>query len=109
MIKPSHIVAGIALALAAVPAAATPASELEGLWRNPKGSVVVRIGPCGPTLCGRVVNATASAKAKAAQGGTEALVGTTILSNIIPAGTKRWKGRVFLPTQNMHAQGNLRL
>ncbi|URD60336.1 DUF2147 domain-containing protein [Sphingomonas sp. KRR8] len=109
MIKQINTAAALALALCAVPATASPASELEGLWRNPKGSVTVRIGQCGPTLCGRVVQATASAKAKAAQGGTEALIGTTILSNITPAGTKRWKGRVFLPKQNMHANGNLRL
>ncbi|WP_114227614.1 MULTISPECIES: DUF2147 domain-containing protein [Sphingomonas] len=109
MIKQLTLAAGLALALSTVPAAASPASELEGLWRNPKGSVVVRIGPCGPALCGRVVNASASAKAKAAQGGTEVLVGTTILSDIRPAGTRRWKGRVFLPKQNMHASGNLSL
>ena len=109
MTKQLNFAAALTLALVAVPAVAAPASTLEGVWRNPKGSVTVRIGQCGPTMCGRVVNASASAKAKAAQGGTEALVGTTILSNIRPAGANRWKGRVFLPKQNMHATGNLRL
>jgi uncharacterized protein (DUF2147 family) len=109
MTKQLNLAAAFALALVAVPAVAAPASTLEGVWRNPKGSVTVRIGQCGPTMCGRVVNASASAKAKAAQGGTDALVGTTILSNIRPAGANRWKGRVFLPKQNMHATGNLRL
>ena len=109
MTKQLNFAAALTLALLAVPATAAPASTLQGVWRNPKGSVTVRIGQCGPTMCGRVVNASASAKAKAAQGGTEALVGTTILSNIRPAGANRWKGRVFLPKQNMHATGNLRL
>jgi uncharacterized protein (DUF2147 family) len=109
MIKQLNFAAALALALCAMPAGASPPSELEGLWRNPKGSVTVRIAPCGAQMCGRVVQANASARAKAAQGGTEALIGTTILSNIKPAGDKRWKGRVFLPKQNMHANGNLRL
>ena len=109
MIRFLSPVLAAALALSAAPTAAANGAALEGLWRNPKGSVTVRIAPCGPQLCGRVVNATASAKAKAAQGGTDALIGTTILSNITPAGANRWKGRVFLPKQNMHANGNLRL
>lgn len=109
MTKRFNLVAALALALSALPAAASPPSELDGLWRNPKGSVTVRIGQCGPTICGRVVGASASARAKAAQGGTEMLIGTTILSDIRPVGAQRWKGRVFLPKQNMHAQGNLRL
>ncbi|MCW3796210.1 DUF2147 domain-containing protein [Sphingomonas sp. BN140010] len=99
----------LAAALALLPAAANAASPLEGLWRNPKGSVVVRIAPCGQQLCGRVVQANSKARSKAAEGGTDHLVGTTLLSNITPIGANRWKGRVFLPKQNTHATGNLRL
>lgn len=95
--------------LAAVPAVASAQSPLEGVWRNPKGSVNVRIAPCGPSLCGKVVSANAKAKRGAAEGGTSALVGTTILSNLTPAGPNRWKGRVFMPKQNRHATGNLTL
>lgn len=100
-------IAAAALALTSAPASA--ASPLEGVWRNPKGSVTVRIAPCGRQLCGRVINASPKAKAKAAEGGTEQLPGTTILSGITPTGANRWKGRVFLPRQNRHATGNLRL
>ena len=99
----------LAAALVLAPAPALAASPLEGLWRNPKGSVTVRIAPCGQQLCGRVVQASPKAKAKAAEGGTEQLLGTTILSGITPAGANRWKGRVFLPRQNRHATGHLRL
>ena len=99
----------LAAALASLPAAAHAASPLEGLWRNPKGSVVVRIAPCGQQLCGKVVRANAHAREKAEEGGTDRLIGTTILSNITPSGANRWKGRVFLPKQNTHANGNLRL
>ena len=99
----------LAAALALAPAPALAASPIEGLWRNPKGSVTVRIAPCGQQLCGRVVSASAKAKAKAAEGGTERLLGTTILSQIKPVGANRWKGRVFLPKQNRHATGHLQL
>jgi len=99
----------MAAALAVAPSAAAAASPLEGLWRNPKGSVVVRIAPCGQQLCGKVVRANAHARETAEEGGTDQLIGTTLLSNIIPTGANRWKGRVFLPKQNTHATGNLRL
>jgi len=99
----------LAAALALIPSAAAAASPLEGLWRNPKGSVLVRIAPCGQQLCGKVVQANAKARSKAAEGGTDRLVGTTLLSNITPTGANRWKGRVFLPKQDTHATGNLRL
>ena len=95
--------------LAAVPATAAAQSPIEGVWSNPKRSVTVRIAPCGQALCGRVVSATAKAKADAAEGGTSNLVGATILSNLTPAGANKWKGRVFMPKANRHATGNLSL
>lgn len=99
----------LAAALAAVPASAAAQSPLEGTWTNPKGSVTVRIAPCGEQLCGRVVNASAKAKRDAAEGGTRNLVGTTILSGIAPAGTNKWRGRAFMPKVNRHAMANLSL
>ena len=91
----------------AVPAAA--ASPIEGLWRNPKGTVTVRIAPCGPQYCGKVVAASAKARKDAAESGTRDLVGTTILSGMTPTGHNRWKGRVFLPKARRHATGTFRL
>lgn len=96
-----------ALALASAPALA--ASPLEGLWTNPKGNVVVRIAPCGPQLCGKVVRATAKARAKAAEQGTEQLMGKTLLSGLQPAGPNRWKGKVFVPRVGRNVSGNLSL
>lgn len=95
--------------LAAIPAAAAAQSPIEGVWTNPKESVTVRIAPCGQALCGKVVSATAKAKRDAASGGTRNLIGTTILSNLTPAGANKWKGRVFMPKANRHATGNLSL
>ena len=100
----------IAAALfAAVPSAAGAQSPIEGVWANPKGTVRVQIAPCGQALCGKVISATAKAKRDAANGGTRNLVGTTILSNLTPAGANKWKGRVFMPKANRHATGNFSL
>jgi uncharacterized protein (DUF2147 family) len=95
--------------LASAPAMASAQSPLEGVWSNPKGSVRVKIAPCGQTLCGRVVAASAKAKRDAAEGGTPNLIGSTILSNLTPAGANKWRGRVFMPKANRHATANLSL
>lgn len=106
MNKPVLLLAAL---LAAAPASAAAQSPLEGTWTNPKGSVTVRIAPCGQQLCGRVVDASAKAKRDAAEGGTRSLIGTTILSGISPAGTNKWRGRAFMPKANRHATANLSL
>jgi uncharacterized protein (DUF2147 family) len=99
----------LALAASGPTHASGAAGSLEGLWSNPSNSVVIRIAPCGAQLCGQVVRASASARQKAAQGGTKELVGTTLINNVRPSGADRWRGQVFLPKQNMYASGTLRL
>lgn len=80
----------------AFPAAAS-ASPLEGLWTNPKRSVVVRIAPCGKAWCGKVVSATPREEAKAARYGMDELEGEQMLTGLRPAGAGRWKGQVYVP------------
>jgi len=92
-------------ALIAAPAAAR--SPLEGLWTSPKGNVTVRIAPCGPSLCGQVVEASAKARRKAAKQGVARLVGEPLLNNIQPAGAGKWKGRVYVPRLKSHVGGNI--
>ncbi|GAA4030324.1 hypothetical protein GCM10022281_07130 [Sphingomonas rosea] len=85
-----------ALALLATPAMAQ--SPLEGLWTNPKKSIVVRIAPCGEAWCGKVVRASAREDAKAkARGMEDGLEGEQMLTNLRPAGHGKWKGQVYVP------------
>ena len=96
-------------ALMASAGAAQAASPLEGNWRNPRGSVTVHIGPCGPTLCGRVIAASAQAREDAARAGTARLVGTELMSGLEPVGEGAWRGDIFVPDRNVQAQGELHL
>jgi uncharacterized protein (DUF2147 family) len=92
--------------LATAPAAA---SGLEGSWTNPRHSITVKIGPCGATQCGRVTSASAKARADAANGGTQRLVGIELISGIEPAGPGRWRADIFVPDQNIHSSGDIAL
>lgn len=99
----------ILLVTAIVAAPALAASPIDGQWTNPARSVTVRIAPCGASLCGRVVSATAKARAKAAAGGTTRLVGTELMSGLTPNGPRAWRGEFFVPDRNLRAAGELRL
>ena len=93
----------------AMPAQGIAKTPLEGHWKNPKGSVIVRVATCGNALCGTVVDASAKAKATARKGGTPQLIGTRILSDVRPAGEGVYKGRAFDPKRNIHAPATIRL
>lgn len=92
---------------AALPAASAQAA-IEGHWKNPKGSVVVRITACGNSICGTVVQASDKAKASARRGGTPHLIGTRILSGVRPTGNGLFKGQAFDPKRNIHAPATIR-
>ena len=93
------------LALAATPASA---QAIEGQWTNYKKNVVVQVERCGAAYCGRVVEASEKAKAKARKGGTPNLVGTQILTGLKPIGNGRFRGRAFVPKRNIHATATVR-
>lgn len=105
--KASFLAATILALSGTTPARAT--TPIEGVWANPKRSVTVRIGACGPTLCGRVVAASASARDDAARAGTERLIGTELMSGLEPIGEGAWRGDIFVPDRNVRAQGELHL
>ena len=100
-------IALVALA-AAVPMTASAQASIEGRWKNPKGSVIVRITSCGNAICGTVIEASDKAKATARRGGTPHLVGTRILSGVRPAGDGVFKGQAFDPKRNIRAPATIR-
>ena len=98
-----------AAGLAMMAGAAAAAGPIEGNWINPSRTVTVHIGPCGAQLCGRVVSASAKARADAAAAGTARLVGTVLMSGVEPTGEGAWRADIFVPDRNIHAPGELRL
>jgi len=96
--------AGLAVALA--PATALAKSGLEGRWKH--GSMQIVIAPCGDSLCGRVVTASAKQQAKARSGSGTELLGARVIDNIEPAGPGTWETDVFLAGRNMNARGTIK-
>jgi uncharacterized protein (DUF2147 family) len=106
-----HILAAIGLMAAslclAAPAAAAPAgaTNIFGVWRNPKNSVHVEIKPCGDAACGYVIWANAKAKADALEGSGKELVGMELLHDLSLKSGGSWRGKVFVPDMNMTLTG----
>ena len=90
------------LAIALTPALAS-AKSLEGRWKN--GAMEIVIAPCGGSLCGRVVKASAQQQAKSQRGSGTRLLGARVIDNIEPAGPGRWSADVFVASRDMNARG----
>ena len=97
-----------ATALAAIVLQPRPIDP-QGEWRNPQGSVIVSIAPCGEALCGMVNWASDSAQADARRGGTEQLVGTEVLSQFTLRSPGQWRGRLFVPDLNKRPKAEMHL
>lgn len=89
---------------AAQPRAAAP---IEGYWKNPIGSAIIAIKPCGKMLCGTVVWASARGQREVAKT-TANIVGMTVLTELRPA-QKRWAGTLYIPDDNIHVSARLQL
>ena len=98
----------IALTFLATPTLAAPASPV-GVWRNGSGSVRIKVAACGRGLCGTVVQASAKAKADAARGGTDRLVGTQLFRDFRRGDDGLWHGQVFVPDIARSFDGTLEL
>ncbi len=100
----------IAMVLAAMSSAGTAhhSAPVDGQWVNPSKSVVIKIGPCGQVHCGTVTWASDKAKQDALKG-TKHLVGYHLLTNLKNNGSHQWKGKIFVPDQNMTASAKLNL
>lgn len=84
--------------LVATSASAGPAvAPIDGLWKNPSGSITVRIGRCGADLCGKIERATAAAEKDAREAGVPGLVGVELLRDYKQVSGDRWEGRVYVP------------
>ena len=99
--KPLAIAALLALTAAQEPRRAA----IEGLWKNPIGSAIIDIAPCGSALCGKVVWASARGKREASKGAPD-VVGTTVLP-ALRAANGRWSGSLFIPDDNIHVSARL--
>jgi uncharacterized protein (DUF2147 family) len=97
------------LALAGLAIAVAPASahskNLEGRWKN--GAMEIVIGPCGHSLCGRVVRASERQQSKAERGSGTHLLGARVIDNIEPSGPRTWSADVFVASRNMNARGTI--
>ncbi|HEY0629363.1 MAG TPA: DUF2147 domain-containing protein [Sphingomicrobium sp.] len=96
----------VALLLAAIASPADARSPIEGRWR--KGNLQIDIKPCGPSLCGTVVKASAKQQARAERGSGTELIGSTLIKDIRPIGPNSYRARVFVADRNMHASGRIR-
>jgi uncharacterized protein (DUF2147 family) len=93
--------AAIFAAALVLPAAAL-AAPIEGQWKNAKGTVVVRVAPCGAGHCGVVSWASAHNRE---QGVTP---GTRVLSDLRPVGDGTYKGRAFEPKRDIAGSATVR-
>ena len=85
---------------------AAPQTSIEGRWVNPSNSVIIAIAACGDAWCGTVQWASAQAKEDASKGTADSLVGSQLLTNLLPKGDV-WEGKLFVPDENLHATAKL--
>jgi uncharacterized protein (DUF2147 family) len=88
------------------PAYASAKSGLEGRWKN--GHMEIVIAPCGATLCGTVVKASAKQQAKAERGTGTDLIGARLITNIRPSGANLYRANVYLADRGINTSGTIR-
>lgn len=93
--------------LALLLAAQAPTAPIEGHWRNPIGSAIIDIAPCGSALCGKVVWASERGQREVATNSPR-VVGTTVLTDLHPIGP-RWTGKLYIPDDNINVAARLQL
>jgi uncharacterized protein (DUF2147 family) len=64
--------------LLALTGAAQPSTPIAGYWKNPIGSAIIAIAPCGNAFCGKVVWASARGQREVSRNVSN-IVGTTVL------------------------------
>lgn len=102
----SFLLSLAALSALSAPVSANAGGNLEGRWKNGKMEIVIR--PCGGSLCGTVVKASAKQQAKAQRGSGTRLLGSRVIDGIRPAGAGVYKANVYLADRDMNARGTIR-
>ena len=91
------------------------AADHHGTWRTADGSALVRIGPCGDRVCGRIVRvldprAPATDRRNPAPAlRNRPLVGLTVLSGFVSAPGNALSGRAYDPKTGRSYRASLRL
>ena len=94
--------ASLFLLALAVPVSASSETTLAGHWRNPHGTVVVRVSPCGKAYCGIISWASAKNREK---GNTP---GTRVLTDLRPVGDGVYRGSAYDPKHDMNGTATVR-
>ncbi|WP_353218411.1 DUF2147 domain-containing protein, partial [Sandarakinorhabdus sp.] len=104
--------------------AGTAQAATYGVFRNPSGSVQVRLADCGALLCGTIVAASRKARADAADAGQTRLIGMQLFRNMTRAvqpktvqlktgqpgaAGQRWEGQVYIPDKDRVVSGTATL
>ena len=93
------------IAAAVAPVTANARNNLEGRWKNGKMEIV--IAPCGRSLCGTVVKASARQQQRARDGSGTTLIGARVIDNIEPAGPGTYHANVFVADRDTNARGTI--
>ena len=94
--------AALVLLALAVPVGAAPQPTHAGEWRNPHGSIVVRVSPCGNAYCGTISWASAHSREKGNRPGMR------VLTNLRPVGGGVYKGSAYDPKRDMDGTATVR-
>ncbi|MBV8907947.1 MAG: DUF2147 domain-containing protein [Sphingomonas sp.] len=94
----------LALAISAA-ASGQPSHSIEGYWKNPIGSAIIAIAPCGSDLCGKVVWASPRGQQEVSKNAPN-VVGTTVLTGLRASGS-HWAGSLYIPDDNIHVSARL--
>jgi uncharacterized protein (DUF2147 family) len=86
-------------------AAQAPTAPIEGLWKNPSGTAIIAIAPCGKQHCGKVAWASGRGQREVAAT-TRNVVGTTVLTHVKAIGD-HWVGALYVPDDNIHVSARL--
>ena len=97
-----QLILGLAAIFAAAAPAAAAQSSLAGQWKNPHGTVIVRVAPCGSAFCGTVSWASPNNREKGVAPGAR------VLSELKPVGGGVYRGSAFDPKRGIGGSATVR-